>query len=109
MHKIYIKDLRVQAIIGILDFERQKSQLIVANIVIKYKKNNEQFINYADVASKIEWLLIGNKYKLLEDALSDIIDTIYNDFNQIKSIKLRLDKPQILNNCIVGVELLRKF
>jgi dihydroneopterin aldolase len=109
LHKIYIKDLKVRAIIGILDFEREKEQLIVANIVIKYKKSKKMFINYVDVTNLIDKMLKNNKYGLIEDAIDDIIDAIYQDFTMIKSIKLRLDKPEILNNCIVGVEHFRKF
>ncbi len=104
-----MKDLNVYAVIGVLDHERQKEQLVVANLIIKYKKNDSQFINYADIATKVANMLKNNKYMLLEDALSDIVEAIYNNFNYIKSIRFKLDKPEILDNCIVGVELFRKF
>ena len=109
MFTIYIEDLKIEAIIGILDFEREKPQLIIAKCKIKYKRDDEDFINYAQLSSMIESMLIENKYELIEDALDEIIEKILEKFKSIKSIKLKLSKPNIIDNCIVGVESFRKF
>ncbi len=108
MFTIYIEDLNIDAIIGILDFERKKPQLIVAKCRIKYKRDEKEFVNYAEIASIIEKMLIDNKYGLIEDALDEIITNIMKSFKSIKSVKLKLSKPNILNNCIVSVESFRK-
>jgi FolB domain-containing protein len=109
LYKIYIEDLKVQAIIGILDSERVKAQLVVINAQIEYDMSGNEFVNYADVVSMIEKMLVKNRYELLEVALDDIIDKVHKEFSQIKSIKLKINKPNILNNCNVGVELFRKI
>jgi dihydroneopterin aldolase len=106
---IHIEDLKVEAIIGILPSERKSSQLIIANCEIVYEKRQDEFVNYAEVVSIIESMLIEQKYGLIEDALEELTATLYKKFNQIKSIKLKLAKPKILDNCIVGVEYLRKI
>ena len=109
MYTIYIEDLKVEAIIGILPKERKKTQEIIVDCEIVYVKKLDDFINYAEVVSLIESMLADRKYGLIEDALEEIIDTLAKKFNQIKSIKLKLVKPQILVNCSVGVSCFRKF
>ena len=109
MYTIYIEDLKIEAIIGILPKERKKPQEIVVACEIGYTKKCDAFINYAEVVALIEKMLVANKYGLIEDALEEIIETLSKNFNQIKSVKLKLMKPQILDNCTVGVSHFRKF
>ncbi len=109
MYKIYINQLKIMAIIGILDHERLQSQSIIVDCEIQYNKSQNEFINYAEVVNLIEMLLVSKKYFLLEDALDNIIKEIKDKFNTIKSIKLKLSKPEILPNCIVAVENFKKY
>lgn len=109
MFTINIEDLKIEAIIGILPKERKAAQLIIADCVIVYEKRLDEFINYAEVVTLIEEMLKEQKYALIEDALEEIITALSEKFEQIKTIKLKLSKPQILKNCTVGVELFRKI
>lgn len=109
MFTIYIEDLKIEAIIGILDFERHNSQPIIAQCKIDYIKEKDKFINYAEVTDLIEKMLVEQKYALIEEALEEIIEALIREFGQIKSIRLKLSKPKILTNCIVGVEAFRKI
>ncbi|RUM66812.1 MAG: dihydroneopterin aldolase [Sulfurospirillum sp.] len=109
LNKIYIEDLKVNAIIGILDKERENEQEIIANIVIEYIREGSYFINYAHVASLIEEKLKQMKYGLLEDAIKDMMLHIKEDYPSAKSIKMKLSKPQIIDNCTVSVEISERF
>ncbi len=109
MFTIYIEDLKIKAIIGILDFERKSPQEIVAECTITYEKIGENFVDYAKVSHLIEKMLKESQYLLIEDALVEIINEIKNSFSHIKSIKLKLSKPKILANCTVSVEKTRKY
>jgi len=109
LNKIYIEDLKIDAIIGILEKEREKEQEIIANIVIEYIREGSYFINYANVALLIEEKLKQMKYGLLEDAIKDIMLHIKEDYPSAKFIKLKLSKPQIIDNCIVSVEISERF
>jgi len=104
MYTIYIEDLTVEAIIGILDFERKKTQKIIADCIINYAREGEEFVDYAKVSHLIEQMLIEGQYLLIEDALDEIILTIKNTNSGIKSITLKLTKPEILTNCKVSVK-----
>jgi len=109
MYTIYIEDLKIEAIIGILPSERKKTQKIIVNCKIVYERKLDEFINYAEVVSLVETMLVEKKYGLIEDALEELTTVLSEKFKQIKSIKLKLSKPQILDNCIVGVELYSKY
>ena len=100
--KIHIDDLKFQCIIGILDFEREKAQDVILNITINYEYRDE-FINYADVANLLKSTMIEKKFLLVEDALSELSDTLKKEFSKINILYLKITKPSILPNCRVSV------
>jgi len=102
---IHIEELEIVAILGILDFERIKKQRIIVDTHIDYYYKENQFINYAEVISMIETMIISNKYKLLEDALNDISKKILEHYPQIIKLKLKISKPDIIKNARVALSL----
>ena len=108
-YKISISDLDFLAIVGILDKERMTPQRVIAEIEIVYLKERDTFINYAEVAQMIENSMKSEKYLLLEDALEDISMKIKTAFPSIISLRLKLEKPDILDNCVVGVEVFKNY
>lgn len=107
--KIYIENLTFKTIIGILKEERVTPQKVIINCQIKYNYKNDDFINYATVAKMIENNMKKSKYLLIEDALLSITEEIKSTFFHISSIKLKISKPDILDECDVSVELHRKY
>ena len=99
---IYIEDLKFHAILGILDFERITPQEIIVNLKIEYDYNDE-FINYADVASIVKSTMIERKFLLIEDALKDLSLQLKNKFSNINILLLKITKPSILPDCRVSV------
>ncbi len=108
-YKILISDLKFLAIIGILDEERVTPQKVIADIEIVYAKEDEIFINYAEVSKLIEKTMQKEKFLLLEEALEDIVGKIKLQFPSSLTINLKLLKPDILDNCTVGVEIFKKY
>ncbi len=94
---------------GILDEERVTPQEVIADIEIMYTKVDGIFINYAEVAKLIERTMQKEKFLLLEEALGDIVGKIKLQFPSVMSINLKLLKPDILDNCTVGVEIFKKY
>ncbi len=109
IYTICIENLKLKTIIGILEKERVKPQEVLVWCFIEYEKCKREFINYADVSKMIENMLVENRYFLIEDALEDIITNISKNFKDIKTIRLKLSKSEILDNCEVAVELFRKI
>jgi dihydroneopterin aldolase len=101
--RILIKDLRFEAIIGILEEERLAPQPVNLHVKIRYDYQKDRFINYADVALFLEHTMQEKKYYLLEDALEDLSQKLLTLYPQIKTVKLKILKPAILQNAIVGV------
>lgn len=99
---INIEDLKFQAIIGILDFERITEQDIIVNCTISYDYN-DQFINYAQVASFIKNQMILEKFLLIEDALLHLGTNLKRNFPLINLLDLKITKPSILPDCVVSV------
>jgi len=100
---IHIDNLSFDAIIGILDEERIAPQKIVVNVELDYEYQKDLFINYATLAQMIENDIKKSKYLLLEDALLSLHVKIKKMFSQISSIKLKISKPTILDQCDVSV------
>jgi len=108
MYKIIIENLEFEAIIGILPQEREKAQNVAVSAQIEYENKNE-FIDYAQVCTLIENLMKEKKFLLIEDALEAIEHKLFSEYPQMKSLKLKIQKPEILKNALVGVEILRKY
>ena len=102
---IHIESLEILAIIGILDFERVTPQKIYIDVEIDYFYKSSLFINYADVTTLIEKMIIEKKYKLLEDALLDIQAQICNQYPQLINLNLKIAKPNIIKNARVALSL----
>ena len=102
---VHIEKLEISAIIGILDFERIKTQTVIVDVRIDYGYKENQFINYVEVISIIETMIISKKYQLLEDALNDIQQKIVKRYSQIIKLNLKISKPDIIKNATVALSL----
>jgi len=107
--QIAIEDLTFDAIIGILDFERVQTQKVVIQCIIEYSYTQENFINYADVASHIQNQILQEQFELLEDALVSLQSTLKAKFPLIQVLTLKISKPKILDNCVVSLQETFKF
>jgi len=101
---IHVEDLKFFCIIGILDFERKKTQEVVINLTINYEYKKE-FINYAEVVELIKSSMIEQKFLLIEDALDFLNKALKSTFPLISSLSLKITKPTILKDCKVSVSI----
>jgi len=102
---IHIEKLEILAIIGILNFERVKKQRIVIDAKMEYRFQENQFINYAEVISIIETMIISKEYQLLEDAVMDIQEKILKKYSQINKLYIKISKPDIIKNANVALSI----
>jgi len=106
---IHIEDLKFQAIIGILDFERVRPQDVIVNLEISYDYVKNDFINYADVSEVLKSIMIQEQFLLLEDALSFLSNKLKKDFPAINGLYIKITKPSIMPDCIVSLSDSYKF
>jgi dihydroneopterin aldolase len=102
--KILIENLTFDAIIGILEDERITPQTILVDCHIEYDYHEKNFINYAHVAQQIEAIIQKEQFYLLEEGLEHLSQALKALFPPIKELQLSLKKPNILQNCTVGVQ-----
>ncbi len=107
--QIFIKNLTFETIIGILELERKIPQKISVDIKIRYTYEKEVFINYAQVADFVISAIKKGEFFLLEEALEFTIQKLKMKFPQIETIKMKISKPNILKNCIVGAKIKKNF
>lgn len=106
---IHIETLTFDVIIGLLDFERDTPQSVIIDLDLSYDYTNNLFINYAEISILIQDELRQKRYKLLEDALLGLKNVLYTNYPQIKALRLKISKPNILPRCNVALSHSWKF
>ena len=101
--QILIKDLTFETIVGILEEERLTPQKVILHVKLDYTYEAENFIDYAKVCAFLEKEMNQMSYFLLEDALNDLSQKLKVSYPQIHKMKLKIFKPDILPNAMVGV------
>lgn len=114
MDKVFIKNLEIDAIIGIYDFERTTRQKVVFDIemwwdVAKAAKseNIDDALNYKTLSDQLKDYVGQSQFQLIE-TLAEAVAAIIIDQYAVESVKLTLHKPDALDGATdVGVEILR--
>ena len=113
--KVLINDLTLLMSIGIHDFEKIKKQEVKFNINIDInpllapiENKLNSIINYETVVKDVTRLTKNRHFELLETLAEDIFFILFKNTN-IKQIKLKIEKTQIIKNTSsVGVEIIKK-
>lgn len=103
---ILIENLTFEAILGVLDIERQKPQKLVFDAKIKYDYQDD-YLNYVEIINLVINEIQQNQYYLLEEALEDLNLKLKKTFSSITTLTLSLKKPQIIPDVVVGVQIIR--
>jgi dihydroneopterin aldolase len=113
--KVLINDLILLMSIGIHDFEKIEKQEVKFNITIDInpllspiKNKLNSIVNYETVVKDVTRLTKNKHYELLETLAEDIFFILFKNTN-IKKIKLKIEKTQIIKNTSsVGIEITKK-
>ena len=102
MDIVYIRDLQVETIIGIYDWEREVRQTIsidldmAADISKAARSDNiEDALNYKAVAKRLISFIEGSSCLLVERLAEEVAQIVVEEFN-VPWVKLRLSKPGAL-------------
>ena len=114
MDKVFIKDLEVETVIGIYDWEREVRQLISISLVMDFDLTKaaktdkiEDSLNYKKISKRVIKLAEILKSKLIENLAQKIADTILKEF-PVSSIVVTVEKPGSLRgSSSVGVTIKR--
>lgn len=99
MDIVYIRDLRIDTIIGIFDWERKVRQTIsidleMATDIRKAAETDDiQYaLNYKDVSKRLIGLIEGSEFELVETMAETAAKIVREEFN-VPWLKMRLSKP----------------
>ena len=102
MGKIFIKDLEIETVIGIYEWEREVRQLISVKIemTVDTKKaarsdKVEDSLDYKKVCKRISSLTKNLKSKLIENLAHKIAETILSEFSA-SNVIVTVEKPGAL-------------
>ena len=113
--RILIKDLLIRGIIGIHDWEREKKQDILINIVMEadcrpagVSDDFRDAVDYRAVTKKILALVENSSFFLVE-RLAEEISRICLEDERVEVARVRVEKPGAVRfSRSVGVEVVRR-
>ena len=113
--KVLISDLTLLMSIGIHVFEKIEKQEVKFNINIDInpllapiENKLDSIVNYETIVKSVTRLTKNKHYELLETLAEDIFFILFKNIN-IKKIKLKIEKTQIIKNTSsVGIEITKK-
>lgn len=98
MDIIFLRDLRIETIIGIYDWERETRQTVVLDIemstdVAKAAASDDirDALNYKDIAKRLIQFVSESNFQLVETLAEECAHIIRNEFD-VSWVKLQLNK-----------------
>ncbi len=102
MDKIFLNDLKIDAIIGIYEWERKTRQTLGFDLEIDWdirpaaaSDDIKQTLDYGEVANTIVRFVEKSEYQLIETLAEDLCKLLLDKFS-IPKLKLTLSKPVTL-------------
>ena len=99
MDIVFIKELCIETVIGIYDWEKNIKQFICIDLElgtdINKASNSDEIldtIDYKAVSKELKSFIGGNKFQLVEKLAEDSVKLIFDNFN-VHYIKGRFSKP----------------
>lgn len=115
MDIVYIRDLRIETVIGIYDWERKIRQTVSLDLemgtdIRKAAESDsiEDTLDYKSVAKRLIQFVEDSEFQLVETMAERIADIVLNEYD-VPWMKLRLSKPgAVTGSQDVGVIIERK-
>jgi dihydroneopterin aldolase len=102
MDIVYIRDLRIETIIGIYDWEREVKQTVSLDLEMAHdirqagETDDIQYaLNYKSIAKRLIAFIEGSEFLLVERMAEEVAAIVLNEFS-VPWLKLRVSKPGAL-------------
>ena len=114
LRHVFVKDLQIDALLGIYPEEKTKPQRIVINIDLSVKEGNDPLsddiknvVSYEIVVRKVEEIVAAGHVGLAE-TLAELIAAACLRDKRVMAARVRIEKPDVIPNArSVGVEIER--
>ena len=95
---IFLKDLRVETVVGVWDWERKIRQTVSIDLEIgtditraANMDSIDDALNYKDVAKRVQRFVADSQFHLIETLATKIAETVLSEFD-IPWIEVRVNK-----------------
>ena len=113
--KILIRQLKIDTVIGIHEWEKAKTQPILLDLDLSFDCKRaaqtdhiDDALDYFAVCKEVTEFVASNHYELIETLAEQVAQLILSRF-PCKKIKLSLYKPEAIDNTeTVGLRIVRK-
>ncbi len=110
MDIVFIRELKINTIIGIYDWERQVRQTVTLDIEMAtdinkaaLSDNIKDTLDYKAVSERLIEFIENSEFQLIETMAEQCADIILNEFH-VPGLRLRLSKPGAVRDALnVGV------
>jgi dihydroneopterin aldolase len=114
LRHVFVKDLKIDALLGIYPEEKTTPQRIIVNIDLSVKEGNDPLsddiknvVSYEIVVKKVEEIVAAGHVGLAE-TLAELIAAACLRDRRVMAARVRIEKPDVIPNArSVGVEIER--
>jgi len=114
MDKVFIKNLQVETIIGIFDWEREVRQVVSIDLEMEFDNKKaaksddiKDALDYKKIGKRVSGYVEKSKYKLVERLAEQIAKIVLKEF-PVSSLILSVTKPGALRGSeSVGIRITR--
>ena len=103
--RVLIRNLQLDVLIGVYDFEREAPQRIIFEIDLHtdnrpagVSDNVNDAVDYASVTQLITDISLQSKYQLLEALAEHVAQAVLAQFVSVSAIDVTIHKPDIMPN-----------
>ena len=115
MDTIFLRDLRVETIVGIRDWERKIRQTVSINLEMgtdirraAASDSIDDTLDYKLVAKRVQQFVVDSSFQLVETLAERIAEVVLNDFD-VLWVEVRVSKPGAIRGARdVGVKIRRE-
>ena len=114
LRHVFVRDLEIEALLGIYPEEKAKPQRIIVNIDLSVKEGPDRLsddiknvVSYEIVVKKVERIVAQGHVNLVE-TLAELIAAACLKDARVMAARVRIEKPDVIKNArSVGVEIER--
>ncbi len=115
MDTIFLRDLRVETIVGVWDWERKIRQTVSIDLEMAADIHRaaasdslDDTLNYKLVAKRVQQFVAESSFQLVETLAENIAEVVLNDFD-VPWVEVRVNKPGAIRGARdVGVKIRRE-
>ncbi len=115
MDTIFLRDLRVETIVGVWDWERKIRQTVSIDLEMATdirraaaSDSLDDTLNYKLVAKRVQQFVAESSFQLVETLAENIAEVVLNDF-EVPWVEVRVNKPGAIRGARdVGVKIRRE-